>query len=83
MPPKLLNIFFALLPNYFEFSRGDFMTLAILFGMYIYGHEVLEVYNPLEEKAAAEKGVVPKYIAAYLAVAGILVLPTMLWPNAM
>ena len=43
------------LPNYFEFSRGDFMILAIFFGMYIYGHEVLEVYNPLEEKAAAER----------------------------
>ena len=42
------------MPNYFEFSRGDFMILAILFGMYIYGHEVLEVYMPLEEKNAAE-----------------------------
>ena len=43
------------LPNYFEFSRGDFMILAILFGMYIYGLEVLEVYNPLDEKAADER----------------------------
>ena len=31
------------------------MILAILFGMYIYGHEVLEVYNPLKEKANAER----------------------------
>ena len=43
------------LPNHFEFSRGDFMILAILFGMFIYGHEVFEVYNPLEEKAFAER----------------------------
>ena len=42
------------LPNYFEFSRGDFMILAIFFGMYIYGHQVLELYMPLEEKATAE-----------------------------
>jgi hypothetical protein len=39
--------------------------------------------KPTSEKAAAEKGVVPKYMAAYLAVAGVLLLPTMLWPNAM
>ena len=43
------------MPNYFEFVRGDFMMLAILFGMFIYGHEVFEVYNPLEEKAAEER----------------------------
>ena len=30
------------------------MILAIFFGMYIYGHEVLELYMPLEEKATAE-----------------------------
>ena len=32
------------------------MTLAILFGMFIYGNEVCEVYMPLEEKASAEWG---------------------------
>ena len=42
------------LPNYYEFSRVDFMILAILFGMFIYGNEVSEVYMPLEEKATAE-----------------------------
>ena len=42
------------LPNYYEFSRVDFMILAILFGMFIYGNEVCEVYMPLEEKDAAE-----------------------------
>ena len=42
------------LPNYFEFSRGDFMILASLFGMFIYGEAVIEVYNPLEEKRTAE-----------------------------
>ena len=42
------------LPNYYEFSRVDFMILAILFGMFIYGNEVCEVYMPLEEKATAE-----------------------------
>ena len=42
------------LPNYYEFSRVDFMILAILFGMFIYGNEVCEVYMPLEEKANAE-----------------------------
>ena len=43
------------MPNYFEFSRGDFMILASLFGMIIYGVEVCEIYFPLEEKAAAER----------------------------
>ena len=42
------------MPNHFEFSRVDFMILAILFGMFIYGNEVYEVYMPLEEKATAE-----------------------------
>ena len=31
------------------------MILAILFGMFIYGNEVCEVYMPLEEKAIAER----------------------------
>ena len=42
------------MPNHFEFSRVDFMILAILFGMFIYGEAVIEVYNPLEKKATAE-----------------------------
>jgi len=32
--------------------------------------------KPTSEKAAAEKGVAPKYMRDYLAVAGILLLPT-------
>jgi hypothetical protein len=32
--------------------------------------------NPTSENAAAEKGVVPKYMRDYLAVAGILFEPT-------
>ena len=39
--------------------------------------------KPTSEKAAAEKGVAPKYMRDYLAVAGVLFVPTMLWPNAM
>ena len=42
------------LPNYFEFSRGDFMILASLFGMFIYGEEVIQIYMPLEEKRMDE-----------------------------
>jgi hypothetical protein len=32
--------------------------------------------NPTSENAAAEKGVVPKYMRDYLAVHGVLLLPT-------
>jgi len=32
--------------------------------------------NPTSEKGAAAKGVAPKYMRGYLAVAGILLLPT-------
>jgi len=39
--------------------------------------------KPTSENAAEAKGVAPKYMAGYLAVAGILLLPTMLWPKAM
>jgi hypothetical protein len=32
--------------------------------------------KPTSEKAAAEKGVAPKYMRGYLAVAGMLLVPT-------
>ena len=41
--------------NYFEFNCIDFKFLALLFGMIIYFHEVLEVFKPLEQKASAER----------------------------
>ena len=38
--------------------------------------------NPTSEKGAAAKGVAPKYMRDYLAVHGMLLVPTNDWPNA-